>query len=73
MTGRARVIRVLPSQHLGYVQLIRGGEGGYFAVCPSCGSLKTPDRATHDEAHADVVAHVEDMTRSYIAARWPDA
>jgi hypothetical protein len=39
---------VRPSRHMGYVQLIRGGEGGYFAVCPSCGSLKTPDRADRD-------------------------
>jgi hypothetical protein len=55
-----------PSAHLGYVQTI--ATGGYFAVCPSCGVLLTPDRATREEAHQDVAHHVENVTAAYIRA-----
>lgn len=41
--------------HEGYVQTIQ--TGGFFASCPSCGSSIFPDRATCEEAQADVDAH----------------
>ncbi len=67
MTGRASVNRVQrPSQHVGYVQHI--ATGGYFAVCPSCGMLPTPNRVLQSEAMRDIEQHVEEITASYIKA-----
>jgi hypothetical protein len=53
MTGRATSNRVS-----GYVQLIRGGAGGFFGVCMRCGPLPH-DRATRQEAQRDVDDHCE--------------
>ena len=43
--------------HTVYVQAIRGGEGGYFASCMTCGCDPFPDRATRAEAEQDATSH----------------
>jgi hypothetical protein len=53
--------------HDGYVQLIRGGEGGFFGVCMTCGPLPD-DRATHQEAMRDVENHQRSSTVNAILA-----
>jgi hypothetical protein len=56
--ARALSVHVAPCGALGgYVQCIRGGEGGYFAVCMRCGSNGFIDRATQAEAVGDLDRH----------------
>jgi hypothetical protein len=55
-----------PTSHIGYVQTVQ--RGGYFAVCPRCGVLQTPNRATIEEVKQDLAHHIEDVTAAYIAA-----
>ncbi len=60
-----------PWMHEGYVQTIQGGQGGYFGVCPTCGSGDFPDRRTEAEARADVDAHLDAVSEH--APEWTRA
>jgi hypothetical protein len=43
--------------HQTYIQTIRAGDGGYFAVCVTCGADLFPNRETQGEAERDAQAH----------------
>jgi hypothetical protein len=53
------------SLHQGYVQKIQNG--GWFAVCPTCGHDLFVDRATREAAEVDALEHQHTMDARRLA------
>lgn len=56
---------VLGHCHMGYVQRIQGGAGGYFGSCMTCGSDPFPNRQTPEEVEADLRMHAVEIHDLY--------